>query len=159
MKKLIAFLSLFLCLHLSAGEQLLLTVTSDAMEGTLLLKANLNELEEAHGLNLTKKEDPHYLKTFSATQLPKGLVLLSRDSYEVIRLHSMNFDVTRGGTIIVDYLSSGVTKSRSQIELEVIHDGQKWIVLHHGKRITEMFMEARKIIFGKVIGIKGVQTR
>ena len=159
MKKFITLITLLLSLQLSAGEQLLLTVTSDGMEGTLQLKAVVDEHDEARALALYKKEDPHYKKTFSAQELPNGLVMLTIDKYEVVRLHSPNFDVTRGGTVIVDYLSSGVSKSRAQIELEVIHDGSKWIVLHNGEQITQMYMQARKILFGKVIGIKEVQTR
>lgn len=142
-----------------ASEQLLLTVTSDGMDGTLQLKAVVDENDEAIGLVLYKIEDAKYRRAFKAEELPSGLVMLAIDKHEVVRLHSQDFDTNRGGTVIVDYLSSGVSKSRAHIELEVIHDGSKWIVLHDRKEITQMFMQARKILFGKVIGIKEVRTK
>lgn len=159
MRKLLTLVTLFLSLQLSASEQLLLTVTSDGMDGTLQLKAIVDEYDEAKGLVLYKIEDPKYKRAFAASELPRGIVMLEIDKHEVVKLHSRNFDESRGGTVIVDYLSSGINKSRAQIELEVIHDGRKWIVLHNREPVTQMFMEARKIIFGKVIGIKDVHTK
>ena len=141
---------------LIAAEQLILTCTSDGMEGTLQLKVKTNEYDEAVGLVLYKKEEPDYREEFEAIELKNGLVILNIDQHEVVRLHSQNFDQTRGGLIILDYLENGITKSRDSIELEVLHDGLKWGILHQREEVEKMFMEARKIIFGKVIGIKEV---
>lgn len=159
MRKIALLITFLFSFHLMAAEQLLLTVTSDGMDGTLQLKAVVDENDEAVGLVLYKIEDAKYRRAFKADQLSDGLVMLAIDKHEVVRLHSQDFETNRGGTVIVDYLSSGVSKSRANIELEVIHDGSKWIVLHDRREITSMFMKARKIIFGKVIGIKEVHTK
>jgi hypothetical protein len=139
-----------------AAEQLILTCTSDGMDGTLQLKVKINEYDEAVGLVLYKKEEPDYREEFQAEELKNGLVILSIDDHEVVRLHSQNFDQTRGGLIVLDYLENGFNNSRGAIELEVLHDGLTWGILHRREEVERMFMEARKIIFGKVIGIKEV---
>lgn len=148
-----------LVMPLMAAEQLILTCTSDGMDGTLQLKVMTNDYDEAVGLALYKKEEPNYRRQFELDELETGLLILEIDSHEVVRLHSQNFDKTRGGLVILDYLESGVNKSRGQVELEVLHDGLKWGVLHQREEVDEMFMEARKIIFGKVIGIKEVHMK
>lgn len=139
-----------------AAEQLILTCTSDGMDGTLQLKFITNEYDEVEGLALYKKEGPDYREEFKVEKLKSGLVILKIDSHEVVRLHSEDFHKTRGGLVTLDYLESGLSEDRAQLELEVLHDEIKWGVLHQREEVEAMFMEARKIIFGKVVGIKEV---
>lgn len=159
MRLFILVLCLTFVMPVMAAEQLILTCTSDGMDGTLELKVITNDYDEAVGMALYKKEEPDYRKEFKVEELKKGLVILEIDSHEVVRLHSQNFDPTRGGLVILDYLESGINKSRGQVELEVLNDGFKWGVLHQREEVDAMFMEARKIIFGKVIGIKEVHMK
>lgn len=157
MKKIfILFVFLLSSSLMAASEQLILTVTSDGMEGTLQLKVINNDFDEAVGLALYQKEDPDYREEFNSSDLDKGLVVLAMKSHEVVRLQSDNFDSTRGGTITLDYLENGITGRRSQVQFEVLHDGQKWGILHKRASVKAMFMEAKKIIFGKVIGIEKI---
>ncbi len=151
-------LALSFSTSLHAKEQRLLTVTSDGLDGTLDLSAFVDSEDRAVKLILTKREDRNYRREFPAAELKRGIVILEISGQNVVILRSGDFDLTRGGHVVVDYLSSGVTKSRQQMELEVEHDGRSWVVLHRGGKITSMFMKARTL-FGKTVGISGVQMK
>lgn len=159
MRSIILAFCFTLVMPLMAAEQLILTCTSDGLDGTLQLKVMTNDYDEAVGLALYKKEEPNYRRQFELDELKNGLLMLEVDSHEVVRLRSHNFDKTRGGRVTLDYLKNGINKSRAQVELDVLHDGLKWGVLHQREEVDEMFMETRKIIFGKVIGIKEVHMK
>lgn len=136
--------------------QRLITVTSDGLEGTLDLSARINSRDEATHLILTKREDPNYFREYEARQLARGIVILEKSGHDVVIVRSGEFDTTRGGFVVLDYLSNGLRKSRQQLELEIQHDGRRWVVIHEGVEVDTMFMEARKLL-GNVIGIRNVR--
>jgi hypothetical protein len=136
--------------------QHLMTVTSDGLEGTLRLAVKVTEHDEATHLILTKDEDKDYRREFQARELARGVVILEKGGHDVVVIRSPRFDTNRGGFVVIDYLSNGVTKARRQVELQIEHDGQKWLVLHQGEQVNWMFMESRSFL-GKVVGIRSVK--
>lgn len=141
--------------HAQSSLHRLMTVTSDGLEGTLDLSARVNSYDQATHLILTKREDPNYRREFVASQLARGIVILEHSGHNVVMVRSTDFNTSSGGMIILDYLSNGVNKSRQQLELQVQHDGRRWVAYHEGVAINHMFMQSRKF-FGQVVGIRSV---
>lgn len=88
--------------------------------------------------------------------LGDGLVLHRKDKYITVRLHSNNFDESRGGTLFLDTLYNGVSGVRKEYVINVdINGDQVRMSTTQGEFKTMHFVAKRSPVLGP-IGIEKV---
>lgn len=96
-------------------------------------------------------------KEFEEAGLQRGIVLLKKDKYEIVRLQSSNFERARGGTLRLDTLYSAVSSERRVYEFEVLVDPDKVRLETRNGEFNRMhFIAKRSRILGP-IGIEKIQ--
>ena len=87
-----------------------------------------------------------------------GSPILTRQGRNIIYLRfKENFDLQYGGPIEIRFLYNGLTNSYVNLQLDVLKDGNDWIVLDQGRKITRLNILAR-YKFGREIGIREIET-
>ena len=96
-------------------------------------------------------------KEFEEAGLLRGVVLLKKDKYEIVRLQSSNLERARGGTLRLDTLYSAVSGERRDYEFEVMVDPDKVRLETRNGEFNRMhFIAKRSRILGP-IGIEKIQ--
>ncbi len=115
----------FISLHssLNAREYNLAKITSDIDSDYALLVYDRDDItgEIKHlyadayskGALVERKE-------FSEEGLDKGVVLLQKDKFEIVKIQSSNFEKNHGGTLRMDTLYSALSGERRVYEFEVL---------------------------------------
>ena len=90
-----------------------------------------------------------------------GAVLSEASGREVIVIEELSFDPALGGSVLIDYLSSGISGDREDFEIGIRkNDEERWELydLDGKDSVTHIHFKARKL-FGKTIGIKKVELK
>lgn len=96
-------------------------------------------------------------KEFEEAGLQRGIILLKKDKYEIVRLQSSNFERARGGTLRLDTLYSALSGERRVYEFEVLVDPDKVRLETRNGEFNRMhFIAKRSRILGP-IGIEKIQ--
>jgi hypothetical protein len=107
---------------LLARESLMATITSDIDRNTTFFHMETDDAHSIHSIRI-KSVTPHgqVFEDFSYTteQVLDGEVILhERNGYKAVKLRvDKKFSPSQGGIVIIDYLFSGVTGSRLNLEL------------------------------------------
>lgn len=97
--------------------------------------------------------------TVTADQAMKdGAVIVEREGRQVVRLELQNFDMKKGGTIILDYLFNGATNNRRTKKLFLDNKNGEFILLDNGKRVNRLFLVANWIRVLGVVGVYEIQS-
>jgi hypothetical protein len=86
-----------------------------------------------------------------------GIILEQRDKYIVLSLKSDNFDLVRGGTIIIDTLYNGASNDRKTYELELAKDKIDWKLFLGNQKISKLRIEVNKKLVLGVVGVKNIR--
>lgn len=87
----------------------------------------------------------------------KGATFLYRKGREIVRIVApKEFDSIYGGPFKIDYLRDGanVFNPRSNIELDLTKNGDKWEVSKSGRKVKNMNVKGN---YGKVLGLVGIK--
>ncbi|MBC7693471.1 MAG: hypothetical protein H7222_17025 [Methylotenera sp.] len=143
----------------SEKEVQLIRVNSDAVEGDLDLKLILDEDSNGIALLFLSQAKP---QRFEAAQLVDGIVLLKKDSTNVVTIVSKNYEPAQGGDIEVVYLRNGISGNYGRFPAQVIRTGDQWAVYTNGpegrKPFTRMFMKAKRAL-GQIVGIDSITVQ
>jgi hypothetical protein len=146
---------LFLNFAWSKDHKLLsVTNNSDHNFYELFIEASLQD-NIARSLKMYDKEEKSW-KHFSISNLRAGVTLKKEGGHKVIILRSTNFELHRGGEVVVDYLSNGIRGKRKNIGLNLDFDGTEWCIFHKGEKVALLDFKVKKFM-GSVIGIKRVK--
>jgi len=89
-----------------------------------------------------------------ADGLKDGVVLVKKDKYNVVRMHSDNYDAESGGVIYLDTLYSGVSGERREYEMEIAKDTSGMTLVHNKEVFSKMKFIAKR---SRVLGVIGVE--
>lgn len=163
MKKIFIFLaysSIFLG-QAFAKEEVLATITNDENKEVFTFVANTDETSDS--LRTFFKDDYLNGKKVQRESLPtqeltnSGVVLDKRGDHTVISLKSHNFDLARGGTIVIDTLFNGVTGERKQYEIELAKDTEGWKLFNGRNSVSKLHIEVNKKTFIGTVGVKNIR--
>lgn len=101
-----------------------------------------------------EKEEYYNLPSYEG----RSIVIVRESGHDVVKLNVRNFDIGAGGVFTVDYLTSGISGSRSSFDIELLTDGENYDLmdLSNNKIISNMHFISNTF-FGKLIGIKSVK--
>ncbi len=157
---LVAWLSLS-PVSLLAGEQDIVTVTSDTIKGELILKLQLDENHTIQEI-FYRLPDATEDSRFSIADLDQGIVVMRRSGRDVVKLVSSTFEPASGGAITVVYLHNGLSNTYRRYEIELDRSGEAWTASVNetaGRRdFTRMHMKAKKIL-GQIVGIDKITVQ
>lgn len=89
-----------------------------------------------------------------AVELRDGIVLNRRGKYDVIRIHSDNYDPERGGILYLDTLYSGISGERREYEMELAMDKSGPVLIADKQNFSKMNIVAKR---SKLFGIIGIE--
>ena len=139
-------------------ESDLLKVTSDAMNGFLMLKAvmdmnfSLQELKYVTSDNVTLD--------MPLGDLAKGVVLMKSGNYDVLKLVGYDLKPETGGNLDLVYLSDGIWNSYKSLPMSLTVSENVWSFQTResnqtAARFNTMYLKKRTF-FGKTIGLQSV---
>lgn len=94
---------------------------------------------------------------YNLQDLYKGSVVQVKSNRDVVKIRmNKNFDPTYGGPFVLDYLFSGISGERRDLDLDLRKNGSNWEVTLNNKTTSKLHVIGnRKIIVG-VIGISRI---
>jgi hypothetical protein len=139
-----------------------MTATNDEDNESMVVSLVLDSNHDVTGLNLvTRTFSGELVKedNFKAENVDKGFDLYMKDGRKIVRLLAHNFATHQGGEVVLDYLYSGVTGKRKQMELDLSRHGDKWTLTHKGKNAKRVhFVSNKKFVIG-TIGVKEIVVK
>jgi hypothetical protein len=152
-----AFFTIALAQPAMADEvQQLLHGTSDAISGALDVQILTDADDVATAFQSVTEAAT---QSIGFADLPRGIVLLNTQGYDVVTLKSADFDPAHGGTLQITYLRNALNNSYGNIALDLVRDGSKWELMandqsgHHV--VTRGFFKAKRV-FGQIVGIDSI---
>ncbi len=136
---------------ISENEFQLIRVTSDAMKGSLDIRAVVNAQDELLGL-LYITEKGSILK-YDLEQISQGADLVKDGSRSVVKIVGTHLS-TSGGTLSLVYLQDGMKGSYSKFPM-TISSQNGWEMRTEGRKFPKMFLRANRF-FGQLIGFSEV---
>ena len=140
-----------------AKDVLIATASSDVDSVVAQLLIVTDEDGSAKQLKISTN-DGDAPSSYNAELIKQGVVVKKVDSHKVVVIKSDDFEVDRGGHFKMEFLSNGITGSKSHKELEIDFDGTTWNLYYEGRKATKFIFKGRKI-FGKLVGISDVLIR
>lgn len=146
-----------------AREQVLATISSDDNKGVFNFVANIDDKNQNikgffkdnyNGGNKTAREA---LDVRGINR--EGVVLDKRGDHTVINLRSNNFDLERGGAVVIDTLFNGVTGERKGYEVELSRSGDTWKLFNRNTPVSKLFIEVNKKPIVGTVGIKNIRMQ
>lgn len=141
-------------------EQILAVVNNDINSSIYKLVLLTNEQNET--IKLLYKDEYAKEKLLSRELLninqlnQDGIILEQRHDTVILSLHSHNFDLYSGGTIIVSTVLNGYKGTRREYDFELAKDKNGWSLFHQGHSIKQLLLEANKVALLGVVGIKNL---
>lgn len=89
-----------------------------------------------------------------ADELRDGIILNKRDKYVIMRMHSDNYDVERGGVLYLDTLYSALSGERKEYVMEMAMDKTGPVLSVNRKNFNKMSVTAKR---SKVFGVIGIE--
>lgn len=88
----------------------------------------------------------------------EGLVATERMGYDVVVIKFENFDVMKGGTVLVDYLYNGLLGKRKEFRMKFVKEGSAFVLKSlEGTKVNRIHFLANKIL-RQMVGIKSVEV-
>jgi hypothetical protein len=159
MKFLISTALMLLSLNLFA-EAPLLTITNDVDTNVVTIEVEQTDgkLTGLHKVERNAKGEVVDDKHPNLIALYKGAPIEIKKGREVvkIRIDKDTFDTTYGGTIILDFLTNGISGNRDNLEVDLRKNGSKWEVAMDGKVTRKMFVKGKTKLVVGLIGISSI---
>lgn len=87
-----------------------------------------------------------------------GVVVFEHKGHQAVILGVENFNVRTGGTIKLNYLSSGITGSRNIKRFTLKKVNNDFLFFDQNQRVNKMFFEVNRSRVLGVIGVKSIQS-
>src|SRR5690606_22166537 len=77
--------------------------------------------------------------------LDDGAVIVERDGHKVVKLELENFSVTKGGTVVLNYLYNGATGTRhiKKLSLQLINN--QFVLFDKNQKVNQLFLVAHRV--------------
>lgn len=153
-----------LSLPLMARESLMATITSDIDRNTTFFLMETDDENSIHSIRI-KSQTPEgrVFEDFSYTTeqvLDGEVVLHERQGHKAVKLRvERNFSPVKGGIVYIDYLLSGVSGTRRNLELYLRKEGEEFRLLSKPDLFPVnrfYFIANRHPILG-IIGVRKVE--
>jgi hypothetical protein len=157
------FLSLLMALSFSvfAVEIKMAIITSEFDDNytNFFIDVEKNEIESMRYVTIMPNGGIFEDISATAEQVIKdGAVIVERDGHQVVRLEVENFSVKTGGTVILNFLYNGATRSRSTKKLNLKLIEGKFVLLDGTKKINRLFLVPHYVRLLGVVGVKEIRT-
>jgi len=96
---------------------------------------------------------------YSPADLAKGVVMVKRKGYEIVKLKAQNFNASDSADLDMEVLVSALSKDTDNYDLKVEKQGEKWKLLLNNKDATKMFFVTNKKFMIGTVGIKDVKVK
>lgn len=150
-------LYLALTLNVNAAEKVLCNVSSDIDTDTGKIVYEMDE--DQRSIKHLFMDSYHNGARSGRIELQSeglkdGIVLIKKDKYTVIRMHSDNYDAESGGVLYLDTLYSAISGERREYMMELAIDKTGMVLLQNQSAFTKMKFIAKR---SKVLGVIGVE--
>ena len=146
---------------LFAGEVILSVTDNDDNHEVYNLIAEVNEKDQSLGslfkdVYLYGKKLRREILNPDDLKINDGMIIEKRDNYNVLNLKSDNFDIYRGGRIVIDTLFNAISGERRMFDLELALDKDSWKLFKNQKIVSKFHVKVNKIIVMGTVGIKTI---
>lgn len=162
MKFMFLFLMMTLSLAASAAEIKMAVITSEFDKNVTDYYLDVNEKNHITSMRyVTVMPNGGIFEDISATAeqvVAEGAVIVERNGHIVVRLEVENFSVITGGTVILNYLYNGATRTRhiKKLALKVING--KFTLFDGTKKINRLFLVPNWVRVLGIVGVREIQT-
>ena len=157
----IGLLSLTLAFNAFAAETKLCQIITDidSEETALLLetdsKGDLDTIRLYTTLDSKVVSDESHP---AERAIADGIVASEREGRDVVVLRPKNFDAINGGIFILDFLYSGISGARREVNLKLSKVAGKFVLTtSDGTKVNHLAIIGNRFM-GKLIGIKEIRT-
>jgi hypothetical protein len=162
MKQLVIFFLFLISSIASAAQVKMAVITSEFDSNVRDYFVEMDSNNHIHSMRYTTTApNGAILEDVTATPdqvVEEGLVVFRHRGYDAVILEVENFNITTGGTIRINYLSSGLTGLRQKKYLSLkLLDGE-FQLFDGPKRINRMLFEVNRSPILGVIGVKSIKT-
>jgi hypothetical protein len=99
------------------------------------------------------------IDNYKPDQIRKGIPIVIREGRQVVIMSAPNIDAEKGGEIILDYLTNGISGNRAKYTLMVSKSSKgDWQITKDGRTVNELFFRTGKV-FGKEVGVSRIEIR
>jgi hypothetical protein len=150
------------CLNAMAISQKIMSATNDEDNEKIVISLILDSNKDITALSqktLSARGVQIREKIFKAQNVYRGFDLLKKDGRKIVRLLSRNFAAHQGGAVTLDFLYSGVTGSRKQMEFDLSRNGDKWAIKHKGRNAKKVHFVSNKNFLIGTIGVKKIVVK
>jgi hypothetical protein len=136
----------------------LMKVTSDALDGFLILKVVLDANYSLQKLKYVTSDKVVF--DMPLNDLAKGVILMKSGKYDVLKLVGPELNPDTGGNLDLVYLTNGVWNNYNTFNMSLVRSGQVWTVQTRENNrpavnFNTMYLK-KKSFLGKTIGIESV---
>jgi len=144
----------------SAASTHLATVTSDTDSNRheLILETDVNNVIESLRVVQFNSEGKKgkLQQFFSQDLLSGGLVMMEKEGHQVVRLDSAKFAIEKGGNVILNFLSNGLSGRRNSVWLSLYFKNGSYRLYDMKNNQVNEIKFFGKYWFGRLVGIGGV---
>ncbi len=98
-------------------------------------------------------------QTYPWERVREGVVLITREGREIVRLYiDQKFSPLTGGGVRINYLYSGVTGVRNNLNLNLSRTGDSWKLNQGTTEINRMLIKGNWNVLLGLIGIANIET-
>jgi hypothetical protein len=158
---LILTISVF-CMNVMAASQKLMSATNDEDNESIVISVILDSNSDITALSqatLNSRGVQIREKIFQARNVYRGFDLLKKDGRKIVRLISSNFAGHQGGEVTLDFLYSGVTGARRQMNFDLSRNGDRWAIKHNGRNAKKVHFVSNKNFLIGTIGVKKIVVK
>jgi hypothetical protein len=147
--------------HLSENiEADLLTVTSDAMNGSLTMKAVTSSDHSLFSLKYLTSRGLN--REILLSDLAQGTVLMTESKRDILKLVSTDLRPDQGGNIDLVYLHDGLWNTYDVFPMFLGRLGDQWVFKTRendraATKFNNMYLK-KKTFFGRVVGIDSISV-
>lgn len=151
MKVLLPLLFLLMSLNSNAfTETKICKITSDVDGQVTEMYLQTNNANEAEAVRVDRE-------VFTVADVLRGVTVVRMEGHDVVKLKAQAFDVSQGGTTVINYLYNGLTGTRRTMDLKLVNVDGVWMMkTPEGQRVNRLHVVAKRI-FGQVVGISYIR--
>jgi hypothetical protein len=157
----IGLLSLTLTLNAFSAETKLCQIITDIDSEETALLLETDSKGDLDTIRLYTTMDSKVISDEShpaQSAITDGIVASEREGREVVILRPKNFTAAKGGIFVLDFLFSGISGSRKELNLKLSKVAGKFVLsTSEGTRVNHLSFIGNKFL-GKLIGIKEIRT-
>lgn len=158
MKLYTAAIILLLSLKSFAGSQKVMLITNDIDTNLVTISVNSNDqtFKSIHKVETSLDKKVVADATYDLAKLYTGPAVQIKKEREVVKIRfNKGFDPVYGGSFVLDYLYSGISGERKNLELDLTKNGTKWEVTLDNKIASKLHVLGNK---KPVVGVIGIST-